>query len=269
MRLGSLVSIGVALALAPCAAGAQDSATRARQLFEAGVAAMDRGQPAEAASYFDQSYHLYPRASTSCNMGVVQERLGQPCAAVNWYRNCAAIDGTGELRAHANQEAAQLAPRCQQSQQSPFVSTQPVASGGVQVVEGSSVPMATPRRPSPDHTLLGVGIGGVVLGGGALVGAIFSALASQDEAAQLPEGGGTLVVGSPEADHYDRATLYRDLALGLYVGAGLIGGLGLILVVVDLARPGVFGGSAARESDLRLTLSPTPGGAFGELSLRF
>ena len=276
------LSASLALATALWAAGAhaQDTAMQARQLFEAGVAAMDRGRVQEAASYFDQSYQLYPRASTACNMGAAQERLGQGCAAAQWYRSCESLDRGGSLTGHAHTEAERLGSQCppaptpspfvggpQPSASTPTSSTGSAPNGSVRVVEGSEP--VRPPTPSPDHTLLGVGIGGVVLGGGALAGAIVSALAAQDEAAQLPDAP-TIYTGTPAADHYQRAALFHDLAIGFYVGAGLVGALGLALIVVDLAQPGVFGGSAShRGSAVRLAVSPTPGGAFGRLQVEF
>ena len=41
---------------------------------------------------------------------------------------------------------------------------------------------------------------------------------------------------------------FSDLTIGLYVGAGVLGGLGVIFLIVDLAQPGVFG-SAALDRD--------------------
>ena len=57
--------------------------------------------------------------------------------------------------------------------------------------------------------------------------------------------------------------LFSDLALGLYIGGAVVGALGLIALIVDLAQPGVFGGRAARGGGPRLTLAP------GGLALRF
>ena len=260
-------ALSIALVLAAAsAAHAQDSAERARQLFELGVAAMDRGQAGEAAGHFQQSYQLYPRASTACNMALVQERLGRPCDALGWYRQCAAIDDVGDKREHANRQAALLAPRCLATTpvHDPFVREPTPSGGGVQIVEAGA-PVA---GPAPDHTLLGFGIAGLVIGLGALGGGIGSALEAQAAAAQLPAPG-PVVVGTPEGDALERAMLFSDLALGLYIGGAVVGALGLIALIVDLAQPGVFGGRAARGGGPRLTLAPTTGGAFAVLDLRF
>lgn len=261
----------MALALGVSTAGAQDSQTRARQLFEAGVAAMDRGSPGEAVGYFDQSYRLYPRASTACNMAVAQERLGRACDAVNWYRQCAALDQAGSVRDHANRQAAALGARCTPGPvHDPFVRTPaPPPAAAVRVVEGGPAHPSGYAAPAADHTLLGVGIGALVLGAGGIVGGVFSALEAQAQAAQLPAAGGPLTHGTPEADTYYRAATFSDLALGLYVGGGLIGALGVVLVIVDLAQPGAFGGSARVQPGPRLTVAPAEGGAYAQLSLRF
>lgn len=276
-RIGARAVLAITLTLACVAtAHAQDGPTRARQLFEAGVAAMDRGSPGEAAGYFDQSYRLFPRASTACNMAVAQERLGRACDAVTWYRQCAALDQTGSVRDHANRQAAALGAQCRPGPvHDPFVRTPGPTSapimggGGVRVVEAGGA-QTTYAGPAPNHTLLGVGIGGLVLGGGALVGGIFSALEAQNQALQLPAEGGPITDGTPAADTYYRAATFSDLALGLYIGGGLIGALGLVLVIVDLAQPGVFGGRGALDPvGPRLAFAPLDGGGFAQLSLRF
>lgn len=234
---------------------------------------MDRGSPGEAAGYFDQSYRLYPRASTACNMAVAQERLGRACDASNWYRQCAALDQTGSVRDHANRQAAALGARCQPGPvHDPFVRSPaptPPATGAVRVIEAGPAHSAGYAARAPDHTLLGVGIGALVLGAGAIVGGALSALEAQAQTAQLPPGGGPLTHGTPEADTYYRAATFSDLALALYVGGGLIGALGVVLVIVDLAQPGVFGGGADLQRGPRLTVAPTEGGAYAQLSLAF
>lgn len=262
------------VALGATSARAQDTAGRARQLFELGVAAMDRGQPAEAAAHFDQSYRLYPRASTACNMALAQERLARPCDALRWYRQCAAIDREGDKREHANRQAARLAPGCGGAApvHDPFVRTPAgpaaiAASGSVRVVEGGAPTPAA--APVPDHTLLGFGIAGLVLGLGAIGSGIGAALEAQAAAAQLPAPPADFTVGSAEAQTLERATLLRDVALGLYIGGGVVAGLGLVALIVDLAQPGVFGPRAARGDGPRLVLAPAPGGAFGGLGVRF
>ena len=122
------------------------SPEEARQLFERGVQAMDGGNPGLASQYFQQSYQMFPRASTACNMALSLERTGRACDAEGWYRQCAALDQSGRFRDHANRQAAALSSQCAQSgqpTQSPFVGgAQPVATSnggaGVQVVEGGT-----------------------------------------------------------------------------------------------------------------------------------
>jgi hypothetical protein len=135
----------------------------------------------------------------------------------------------------------------------------------VQIVEGG----APPAGPGPDHTLLGFGIAGLVIGLGSLGGGIGAALEAQAAAAQLPPPPADFEAGSPEAQALERATLFSDAALGLYIGGGVLAGLGLIALIVDLAQPGVFGGRARVAEGLRLSLAPTTGGAFGGIDLRF
>jgi len=222
-------------------------------------------------------------------MAIAQDRLGHPCDAEQWYHQCATLDTDGRYRDHANDEAANLAPRCRASRQSPIVGEASASvgtaggppDGDVQVVEGSSVPTAweqsPPPAPSPDHTLLGLGIGALAVGIGALVAAIVLEENAHGQVQKLqmlaPAMDGTtvqLAPGSAAADAYHRARTYRDAGIGLYVGAGVAGGLGLILTIVDLAQPGVLGGSAASGEGIRFSLSPSlDGGAFGRMTGRF
>jgi hypothetical protein len=259
---GLILSIALVLVTAT-GARAQDSAERARQLFTLGVAAMDRGQPGEAATHFDQSFRLHPSASTACNMGLVQERLARPCDALGWYQQCAALDRVGDKREHANQQVALLAPRCAPPApvHDPFVREPAPTASSVQIVEAGA-PVAS--GPGPDHTLLGFGITGLVLGLGGLGGGIGAALEAEAAAAQLPRPPGPIMAGTPEGDALERASLFSDVALGLYIGGAVIGALGLIALIVDLAQPGAFGGRAAR-GGLQLTFAPAGGG----LALRF
>jgi hypothetical protein len=254
-RMGRLSLLIVFFAL-PSAASAQDQ-DRARQLFEQGVSAMDSGDPSRAAGYFNESYQLYPRASTACNMAVAQERLNAPCDAQSWYQQCAALDRAGRFRDHANRQAAALGSQC--AMQSSAVRTGPVVqpppnngyappqNSQLQIIEAGQ-PIAQYDEPSPDHTLLGVGIAGLALGVGALVGAIFAQDAAWAEFDAISVNGGPLVEGSADADHYAQAVFFSDLSIGLYVGAGVLGGLGVIFLIVDLAQPGVFA-SAALDRD--------------------
>lgn len=247
--------------------GAQD-AEQARQRFEAGVAAMDRGQPEEAAGLFDESYRLYPRASTACNMALAQERLERPCEAQQWYHQCAALDQEGRVRDHANAQAAALDARCQPVPlHDPFVRTAPPSAGQLHIVEGGS---SSPPPPSDgaDHTLLGLGVASLVLGLGGLGGGIGVALEAESAVAELPPGGGAIAPGSPAADSLQRAHLLSDVALGLYVGGGVLAALGVALIIVDLAQPGVFNGRADRDA-LRFVVAATPEGAAGALRFRF
>lgn len=285
IRLVGLRLVGLALALAaaslaPSSAGAQDTREQARQLFERGVAAMDGGNPALATQYFQQSYQLYQRASTACNMALALERSQRACDAGGWYRQCAALDTEGRFRDHAQRQAAALDAQCQTSPSAPnpFVggpaaqqgSTQPAltASGHATVVEGPGATSSAPvfRTRGADHTLLAVGIVGMVLGGGAIGGGAAAAVEGQARLDGLPP---TIQEGSPEHDRWLEAATLHDVALGLYIGGGALALLGAIMIVIDLAQPGAFGGSSEAAPHLRFGLSPTPGGAFGQLALTF
>lgn len=273
------------LALVASAARAQSpDEARARQLFEQGVSAMDAGHPERAARYFNQSYSTLPRASTACNMALALERTGRSCDAESWYRQCAALDQSGRFRDHANRQAAALSSQCNQPRRAahnPFVSGPSSgggdgsqagassASGRVQVVEVGEGP-STPRDtgPGPSHALLGVGIAAALLGAGGIVGGWAATEESWRLADMLPESP-NIPAGDPAEDTLNDAYTFRNLGLGLTIGGSVLAGLGAVLIVVDLAQPGVFGGQAGRGDGPRLALSPTPGGAFGRLSLSF
>lgn len=273
------------LAILACAApAAAQDAERARQLFEQGVAAMDRGNPAQASTYFQQSYQLFPRASTACNMALSLERTNRGCEAVDWYRQCAALDTAGQFRTHAQRQAAALSQQCpqQSSAQSPFVSgPQPVqSSGGAQVVEQGQQPgQSNPyiRRRSVDHTMLGIGIPALLLGIGGIVGGAFAADEATYRASIIsvdpsedPTNPVLLAEGSQDADNYAQAELFSNLAIGLYVAGSLLSAVGALLIVIDLARPGALSTASAEPMGPRLVFAPRPeGGAVGQLTLRF
>lgn len=279
----TLTTLLVLLALTPAVGAAQSPpAQRARQLFEQGVAAMDAGDSEGAIGYFQQSYQLYPRASTSCNMALSLERTGRACDAQRWYRQCAALDTDGRFRDHANRQAAALQARCRGDSSAqganPFVSgpeTSTSGGGSVQVVEGQQ-PTYVHQR-SVDHGLLGGAIPALVLGLGGIIG---GAVAASEAGAKIDllqmsvpgdaESPIVLTRGSAEANLYQDARTLSDVAIGLYVAGGVLAGLGAILLVVDLAQPGVFGGSARTRDGPRLAFTPLPeGGGVGQLTLRF
>jgi hypothetical protein len=270
-----------ALAARPAAAQGGDTA-RARQLFEQGVSAMEGGNPAAATSYFEQSYGLYPRASTACNLALALERTGRPCDAQRWYRECASRDQEGRFREHATRQASALGARCSRSQPThdPFASgpsspgsasPRPASSGGggVQVVGSTAPSPPTDAGPGPDHTLLGVGLGALALSVGTFVGGWAAAEQSWAYHAMIDSPPGTLTAGTPQADAYEDARTFRTLAIALYVGGGALALASAVLVVVDLAQPGVLGGRASRGDGPRLTFAPLPGGARGALRVAF
>ncbi|MEZ4340713.1 MAG: hypothetical protein R3B82_29175 [Sandaracinaceae bacterium] len=277
----------IVLLLIALPASAQD-ANRARQLFEQGVSAMDSGNPGVAAQYFHQSYEQFPRASSACNLALALERTSRGCEAISWYRQCAALDTEGSFRDHANRQAAALSARCPSTVQSPFVggpqttsSTPPsTGGGGVQVVE-SGAPPAYVQHRDYDHTMLGFGIPALLLGVGAFIGGGFAADEANYQADQIvamgyapsgdPDNPTVLPAGSDAANAYDSASTMSTLAIGLYVGGSILSLVGAILIVVDLARPGVFGGGAeAPRSGPRLAMGSLPGGGgMARLELSF
>lgn len=265
----------LALLLVALPASAQD-ANRARVLFEQGVSAMDGGNPGLAAQYFEQSYQQYPRASSACNLALALERTNRGCQAISWYRQCAALDTEGSFRDHANRQAAALSARCPSTTPSPFVTgpqTPPLTTtggGAVQVVE-SGTPGPYVHHRSYDHTMLGIGIPALLLGIGGFVGGGFAAGEANYQAEQIvalgyapsedPENPTTLPAGSDAANAYDTAQTMSTLAIGLYVAGSILSLAGAILIVVDLARPGVFdGGAEAPRRGPRLALGSLPGG---------
>ncbi len=272
--------LGTALALSfvlAAPARAQDQRAQARQLFEQGVSAMDSSNPALASQRFQESYRLFPRASTACNMALSLERTSRGCEAMNWYRQCAALDTAGQFRDHANRQAAALSQQCSNGPQAPnpFVSG-PEAGGTVQVVEsGQPERWVVPRNY--DHTMLGVGIPALLLGIGGFVGGGLAAQAATDEAALIGVDPGTamnpvlLPDDTEAANRYNQATLLSNVAIGLYVTGGILSAIGALLIVIDLGRPGVFGDESARSSGgATLAIGGRPeGGAVGQLTLSF
>ncbi|MCB9599879.1 MAG: PEGA domain-containing protein [Sandaracinus sp.] len=72
-------------------------ATRARALFERGLALAQEGRDAEAAEAFEASYAGVPRASTALNWAIVLHRLGRGRDALR------ALDAFEAERAHATE----------------------------------------------------------------------------------------------------------------------------------------------------------------------
>lgn len=277
----TLLSIGLLLASPASAQQTRDQ--QARVQFDYGVNEMNAGRPETAVDYFQRSYNLSPRASSACNMALALERLHRACDARSWYERCAQIDNEGRFRDHANQQARVMAGQCGSGQASnPFVSgpqtngtVTPGASGNVQVVESGQPGYQTYQGPGPDHVWLVPSIAGLVLGVAALVGAIVTADLSNQRFMEIetPEGSSDrpagLTPGSNDAMLYQDARTFRDASIGLSVAAGLLGGVGLVFLIVDLSQPGVFGPSARRDGP-RLAFSPRfEGGGEAQLSLSF
>ncbi len=81
----------------------------ARERFERGVDALNRGAFELAAEYFEGSFERVPRAATMCNLALTFDRWGgHECDAMNAYSQCADLDRSGRLRDHAVERAEAL-----------------------------------------------------------------------------------------------------------------------------------------------------------------
>ena len=115
-----------------------------------------------------------------------------------------------------------------------------------------------------------MGIGGFV--GGGLAAGEASHRAGQISAppSEDPSNPTLLPAGSADAAAYNDASTLSNVAIGLYVAGGVLSAVGVILIVVDLARPGVFSGDARRSGGPYLAFAPQiGGGVVGQLTLTF
>lgn len=72
----------IALLFAPVLAAAQDGVeAEARELFEAGLAAAERGDPGAAVDLFQRSYELFPHPGTLLNVALYRREAGRPLGA--------------------------------------------------------------------------------------------------------------------------------------------------------------------------------------------
>ncbi|MGE0792010.1 MAG: hypothetical protein AB7S26_40425 [Sandaracinaceae bacterium] len=262
--------VSLATCLAVSRARAQDAREEARILFERGVEEMNRGNDDVARSYFERSFGLYARASTACNLALSLERTGRACDAESWYRQCASLDDEGRFREQATRQASELESRCRAPSgptPNPFVGgpTAPPANRPM-LAQSWTDPGPVGNGRSPDHTMLAIGLVSLALSGGGLLGAVLTADESWNQYRMIGVEGGSpdapvaLIEGTPQADHLQSSQQMRNASIGLAVSAALLGAVGLVFVIVDLAQPGVFYGDASRASEVRLALGSAPGG---------
>jgi hypothetical protein len=85
---------------------------RARQLFDAGHAAADAGDPVSACRMFEQSLALVRRASTLLNLGACNEALGKLATAVVFFEEgLAMLDPRDDRAAPARLRIAAIGPK--------------------------------------------------------------------------------------------------------------------------------------------------------------
>jgi hypothetical protein len=94
---------------------AANAEARAKELFVAGHAAMDRGDHAEACRLFEESLTALERPSTLLNLGACHQALGRAATALRyWQRGAAALEPGDARHALAKERIAALealAPR--------------------------------------------------------------------------------------------------------------------------------------------------------------
>jgi hypothetical protein len=82
------------------------------ELSRLGTQALREGRYADAASMFRLSNDMERRVETTCNLAVTYDRWsGHEAQALETYQACAAEDGTGQYRPHAQERIAALRGR--------------------------------------------------------------------------------------------------------------------------------------------------------------
>ena len=242
------------------------------RLFEEGVAHLRAGHFDEAARAFRASYRIERRVATMCNLAVTYDRWGPDhrAQAIRAYRSCALDDPSGRFSSYAQRRAGELERELALAESE----TDEVGSAGDEVddarddtteprtdgdapddgterspeagVEGRRVegqleaqppgPLDDPS-PSSGRRLLVGGIACGAVAAGAAATAVALALSAQDRADALSAdlGGAPIVRGSPEDQRLDDARRRSKAALGLYLGAGLLGATAVALVIAALA----------------------------------
>jgi len=263
-------SILAALLLVTIPAFAQED--RADAAFREGVEALRQGAHADAERLFRESYGLRPRAATACNLALTYEQWGEhQREALEAYETCARDDQSGRFQSHALSRADALREAVTAGEQveppptphSPFVTGDDSVDVGdpppgrtieVHVTTGdpdpqqSQVPVTEHGdRPAPSpgrrHPLLWTGLVALVVSGGLVAGGAAVASSGRDDVAALdemyPDETEEPIVLDPNTDAaqlYDDADRKRTIALALYVGAGAVGVLGAVLMLLDVAQ---------------------------------
>ena len=136
----------ILVALLACSAVAR--ADEAPVLFKRGVGALRAKDYASAATAFQQSYALSPKAATMCNLALTYDRWdGHVAEAIEAYRKCAEDDESGRFRDHALERARQLREQLAASPPPPVAAPKPEPP--VEHERPSEPPVATPPPTAP------------------------------------------------------------------------------------------------------------------------
>ncbi|MCC7541681.1 MAG: hypothetical protein IT379_36015 [Deltaproteobacteria bacterium] len=236
-----VMAFAVAFAAVPHHASAdapESERDQADAHFRAGVRALRENDPGTAVAHFHQSQELYPRVTTACNLALAYDRWpGHATEAANAYDRCAEMDEGGSYRQHAIERAAAI--RAEQAAQStpvgdpthtPIIES-PVWGEGATTwtslpPQGGGVPPQQVDTPGPSATWIVLGVGALAAGGIALGVGIALELDAQSRADALQAQYG-YDLPPEEAEELDSIRSQRDLGVGLYVGAAVLGAFGL------------------------------------------
>lgn len=230
-----------------------------------GVELAQQGRWEEAAAAFQASLDADPRPEPACNLGLTYERWGGHVQeAIDAYQRCAELDRDGRFRDHALERSAALRPMLATEPDSPFVSAPPPTD----VAPVAPIVPVVTDGPRNERTwaLFWGGVASAVVGGALFAGGAVAAGNARDDEDILymryPEG--LIDPGDAESTLLlAEAKKSRRVALGLYLGAGTLVGLGVTLMLVDLLRSGEDDDSAT------LAVQPTRGGAMVSGTLSF
>ena len=223
--------LGSSLARAQPPAASETAA--ARQLFQDGLAALDREDWAAARDAFTRSYELAPRASTLLNLATAQAELGLLVEAMESYRTFAS-EATGRQRRlvrDARRAMEELEPRLAHVE----LRIPDLAAGDVVRLDERALPAAAlevplPMNPGSRHRL-------TVLRDGRRIGEVELALAEGERrAAEVTLHPPPPVVEAPTLT--DGSGDDTGLWVGLGIGAGVLVAAGAVVLGVVLSQPG-------------------------------
>jgi hypothetical protein len=237
----------IVLLVASFASGERvEAQSYARALFQQGVEALRDGRYPDAEAAFTASYAAEPHAATLCNLALAYERWGgHTPQAIDAYDRCASEDRTGEYADHARERSSTLRASIASAQPPPPVPTMMPAAYPTAV---TAYPTTSYNTYDPGYTTtygwLAGGIVTSVLGVGAIItGFILAAdayaideeLYSVYPNLMIPETIGGQP--NPDVDLLDRAKLESGLAVGMWIGGGVVTALGAFLIGLHLAQP--------------------------------